>query len=441
MKRWKIALVGVVVVLLLALALPFAIPTDSYRNMAQTMASQKLGEPVTIERLRIRLLPWPAATLGGISIGKEQSLRVGSVTVVPDVFSLLGKVKVIRSVEVSGLTVSPALLGQVQALTKSQAGGEAEPKTVVVRRVAVSGLNLDMPDLKWGPLRADVRLNEAGLESIEAGPEDGSLELVLSPEGQDNFAVQLKGKTFTLPIKPALVFDTIEGEGRLSKTALDMPKLSAKLYGGSLQAPVKLDWERGWRVSGSAKTENVEVAQIVKMLSPSSAFSGRLYAGGRYEMEAKSPAALADSMRANVRFEVKDGVLDKVDLAQAAKLLTRQGARGGQTRFDQLSGVAVVQGKQYRLQEIKVSSGSLNASGDVTISSAKDLSGQVTVELKAASTLVSVPLNVSGTVDDPMLLPSKSALAGAAVGTGLLGPGLGTAVGSKAGQALEKLFK
>ncbi len=60
--------------------------------------------------------------------------------------------------------------------------------------------------------------------------------------------------------------------------------------------------------------------------------------------------------------------------------------------------------------------------------------------LKGTSALVSTPLALSGTVQNPSLYPSKAALAGAAAGTALLGPGLGTAAGMKAGRMAEKLF-
>lgn len=436
-KRWKIALISLSVVLGGLLVLPFLIPTESYRIRLQRAASEKLGEPVDIGRLSFTLLPWPSATLADLSIGTEQPVKVGAVTVTPDLFSLFDEVKVIQSVAVREVVVNPALLGRISQWTKPQPG----PQTVAVRRIELRGVQLDLGALKWGPLQAEVRMNAAGLQSVQAGPEDGSLALTLLPEADQAYRVVLEGRQFKLPVKPALLFGNLQGQGRLTKQGLDLPQLNARLYGGDLQAPVRLDWRDGWQVVGTVKTTGVEMSQIVRMLSPSSAFSGRLYADGRYRMAAPVPGELADRLQAKVNFEVKDGVLDKVDLAQAAKLLTRQGSRGGQTRFDQLSGVAEVEGRQYRLREIEVSSGALNAKGDVAISPSKELSGQVTVELKATATLVAVPLNVSGTVQDPLLLPSGMAVAGAAVGTGLLGPGLGTAIGSKAGQALEKLFK
>ena len=70
----------------------------------------------------------------------------------------------------------------------------------------------------------------------------------------------------------------------------------------------------------------------------------------------------------------------------------------------------------------------------------QELSGQVDVAVKGTSGLVSTPLALSGTVQNPSLYPSKMALAGAAAGTALLGPGLGTTVGLKAARMTQKLF-
>jgi hypothetical protein len=50
-----------------------------------------------------------------------------------------------------------------------------------------------------------------------------------------------------------------------------------------------------------------------------------------------------------------------------------------------------------------------------------------------------MPMRVSGTLQDPDVSPSKSAVAGAVAGSVLL-PGIGTAVGLKAGQLTDMLF-
>jgi hypothetical protein len=136
---------------------------------------------------------------------------------------------------------------------------------------------------------------------------------------------------------------------------------------------------------------------------------------------------------------VNSGVLYGLDLVKIASLLIKQTPKGGQTQFDTFTGQLAVSGKRYQLKRLQVSSGLISAKGDVKIDEQEKLDGKGDVEIKQSVGLVSVPMVVSGTLQNPLVYPSKAALAGAAVGTAILGPGLGTSLGSKAGSAVEGL--
>jgi hypothetical protein len=114
--------------------------------------------------------------------------------------------------------------------------------------------------------------------------------------------------------------------------------------------------------------------------------------------------------------------------------------KGGDTHFDEFSGHLSVDPRGYHLTGLNISSGVLKAQGEMSISPKQELSGRIEVAVKGASALVSTPLAVSGTVQNPTLFPTKAALAGAAAGTALLGPGVGTTIGMKAAQITERLF-
>ena len=83
--------------------------------------------------------------------------------------------------------------------------------------------------------------------------------------------------------------------------------------------------------------------------------------------------------------------------------------------------------------------GAFGADGNVGISPKKELAGRVNAKVNALGTSAVVPLNVSGTIQSPTLLPTGGTVAGAAIGT-ILAPGLGTGVGAKTGQMIEGLF-
>lgn len=59
--------------------------------------------------------------------------------------------------------------------------------------------------------------------------------------------------------------------------------------------------------------------------------------------------------------------------------------------------------------------------------------------MKKGVSLATVLLEVSGTVDQPSVLPTKAAIAGAVAGTAILGPGVGTSLGIAAGGAVDKI--
>jgi len=127
-----------------------------------------------------------------------------------------------------------------------------------------------------------------------------------------------------------------------------------------------------------------------------------------------------------------------IDLAKAVQ--TVGVSRGGDTPLDALSGQLSTRGKAIELQNLAASSGSLSATGQVSVSATQQLGGRVNVDLGGA---VGVPLLVGGTVDEPEVSLTAGAKIGAALGTVLMpgvGTGAGATVGGKIGEGLNKLF-
>lgn len=96
-------------------------------------------------------------------------------------------------------------------------------------------------------------------------------------------------------------------------------------------------------------------------------------------------------------------------------------------------------GKQYYLHDLNISSGLLVATGQVKVKPNRTLDGVVEVAVKSGMGMAAIPHNVSGTVNHLVVLPSKSAVVGAVVGTAILGLGVGTSLGVKAAGAVDKL--
>ena len=176
------------------------------------------------------------------------------------------------------------------------------------------------------------------------------------------------------------------------------------------------------------------------MLSPGAHVSGKLAATLVFSASAPSADQLMPALRLETPFRVQNGALHGVDIQKAATSLIKQGRNGGETRFEHLSGPLLMEHGSYRFTQLRIASGAPFADGQVSISPKKELSGRINAHVTAVGTSANMPLTVAGTVDAPLLYPTGGTMAGAAVGTVLLGPGVGTSVGAKVGGWAEGLF-
>ena len=149
---------------------------------------------------------------------------------------------------------------------------------------------------------------------------------------------------------------------------------------------------------------------------------------------------MTEALRSQTRFTVNNAVVQGVDLAKAVATVGL--SRGGSTALDTLAGQVRTRGQLIELTNLVASSGVLAATGEVTVAPSKALSGRVRVDVTrgAGGEVVGVPLVVGGTLDDPSVSLSRSALLGAAIGTALM-PGVGTGAGANLGDRIGEGIK
>jgi uncharacterized protein involved in outer membrane biogenesis len=432
---------GLAALLAIALALPFLFSVDDYIPRVEREISAKLGEPVSISKMRVILLPVPHAVVDGMTVGntagKTADLKVGKITVTPDLLSLFGPDKVVRSIEIESLVMTQ------KALDKIPLWSRQDDRQAAVRigalRLDDALVKLDAAD--FGPFDARVAMHDNGEpREISVVTRDGKLKALIVPDkGKPPYAISASAKGWKSPVGPALVFDELEVRGVATLKDATFNEINAKLYGGTIKGTANTSWQKGIQVRGKFDLSQVEMKNIVPLVSPGTKMSGRLSARPVFSASAPEASRLNQALHVETPFEVHNGVLHGVDLQKAAMSLVGQGGAGGETRFEQLSGHLVMDRGAYKFTGLKVASGSLAAEGKVGISPRKELSGRVTAKVNALGTNAAVALNVGGTVQSPSLMPTGGTMAGAAIGTAVL-PGIGTGVGAAAGQMLEGLF-
>lgn len=240
-------------------------------------------------------------------------------------------------------------------------------------------------------------------------------------------------------LRNPLAFDQIKAQVVAQPESLELNALEARLYGGRLTGKVSINRKDALLVA-EIDVRRIAMQSLVEALTNELLFTGSMDGAAKFSMRLDESEQFPENLRLTGNFRLRNGVLTKVDLVQAANHPDKAYTQGGVTRFDDLSGLLTVDASGYHLRRVKIASGSLNAEGQVDVSPSLLLNGALEADIKGTAGLVSMPLVVAGTLDNPTVRPSGSVMAGAAVGTAILGPGLGTAVGVKVGGFLNKLF-
>lgn len=415
---------AVVLLLLAVFALGQWTGSDGFRQRVESEASARLGVPVTLSRVAVDVFPLPAVALEGLTVQAEPPLTLARVEARPVWSALL-----MGRLAVSTLIVREAVLPQATIVLL---GARIQDPA---QKPPVASAGDEASELGWLP--RNIVLDEVTWISAQGRSSTVQAELALDLDGWPAEATA------------AVMRGALEGsKAQLQREADNATawNLKVDVGGGTLQGLLKVTLPeasakaRDLVFDGTLETRSVEVSALT---APSRTLTGRLDASttlsARINPKAGA-ASVADALRTQTRFTVNNAVLQGVDLARAVATVGL--SRGGSTALDTLAGRVRTRGQLIELTHLVASSGVLAATGEVTVAPGKSLSGRVRVDVTrgAGGDVVGVPLVVGGTVDDPSVSLSRSALLGAAIGTALM-PGVGTGAGANLGDRLGEGLK
>ena len=437
----KRTLIALGLLLGIALILPYFIAFNDYIPVIEKAISTELKEPVSIKNIRFSPLPRPHLTVDGISVGTNEDIKLSKVVLIPDIFSLLQSPIVIKSIEINSPIISQQAFSKVLELSKTNAD-PASQKSSPVRVENIHFINalIKFGKVSFGPFDSRIDLNNDG-KLVEASikTSDEALSISIKPD-QSSYLIDVYAKQWILPIGPPLLLDELNIKGVATSNDVKLSKINAKLYDGSASGSISLSWFKEYKLNGNLDINQVEMQKIASMLSSKTHFSGKLEAKPIFSVSANTADQLINSLHLETPFKVQSGVLYGVDIQKAATSIIKSGSTGGETRFDKLSGQLVMAHNSYHFTQLKIASGTLAVDGNVNISAKKELSGRINAQVKAVGISTEVPLNVTGTVESPLLYPTGATIAGAALGTAIMGPGVGTSVGAKVGGWVDNMF-
>ena len=394
------AVVGVAVLPVLTLALyPYGRHlTDIERN-----TSAMLQDTVKIGDIDFSFLPRPHIALRNITVGKDAHLSIATVRAVPDFFSLLGGKKVFHDLVLDKAVMKASGLGRL-----ALAGAGPGSATLEIRHITLNDLSLAVGDAFLGGIVGEVKMSATGSpEMILLRNAESTLKLEMQPQ-EGGYRITASGSGWKAPFKPNLTFQTIDAQGQLQASRLVLNKIDGKAYEGLVEGKASLDWAGSAALTGSLELKRVNATRLLAALGSDLSAEGDLSASLKFDAKADNLGKLAEALRVDGSFEMKRGAAKGFDLGEAVRSTGRAATRGGETKFEQLTGMVQCGPQECRLGNLRLASGLLTAGGSLGIAGGGKLSGAMNVELKSSATTLRVPLAIGGTTKDPLLTPSRS---------------------------------
>ncbi|HZV55480.1 MAG TPA: AsmA-like C-terminal region-containing protein [Rhodocyclaceae bacterium] len=397
------AVAGAVVLAVLRVVL---YPYDEYRPQFEQRLSRALDDVVTIGNLHVSFVPLPVIILEHVNVGATTYATAEVVRLAPELGSLTGDHQY-REVRVEGLRIKDAGLGRISRWFQPSGMSNS-----AIRRLDVDDLSLDFGRGSLDGLAGRAELDvQHGLTKFVVRPNAGDFRAEAVP-GPNGLSLSVVANEWKAPFSPRLVFSAIELHGQLTPGRFAIDKLEGRAYDGlfSGSGMVVRDHEEA-RMTINLELQHVASGKLLDALGGPSLIEGE--ASVRMLVAANAPALnlLGEALRTEGTFKVVRGSLRRIDLAGALRSSGRTSGvvRGGSTGFEGLSGVFSSDARAVRLNGLRLSSGLMQASGQVTVSRQENaaISGLASVEMRSSASVIRSPVAISGRAADPELRAAR----------------------------------
>ncbi|MGH8648328.1 MAG: AsmA-like C-terminal region-containing protein, partial [Burkholderiales bacterium] len=178
----------------------------------------------------------------------------------------------------------------------------------------------------------------------------------------------------------------------------------AKIGRANIKGSSRASWGGGIRVEGDFAVTNGELAQLMANFTRQFTASGTLTANASYSLQGTTLQNLFADPRVEASFNIEKGSINNVDIIRAIQIPSRDGVRGGKTGFNTFAGSMRLANKTYSYRQLQLSSGPMNASGNVDVEPNGNLSGRISTQLGSKTVIVARGnLVVTGSLKTPVL--------------------------------------
>ena len=394
LKPMLIAIPGVLVVVV---GLIHVMNLSMLIGPVEKLATDSLGEPVKVQEVHASLFP-PHLMLSGVAVGSNADIKIGSVNIVSAVSMLFNDVKDIKSLDITGATLTPADF----ARHAQWVNNVAKSGKLKIEKITLKQISFKVSDLEPEAFNGKVALTSTGaLSNVELVNAGGNLTLLLTPQN-GSAAVTLTASDWQPPIFKRLAFDEVTATGVISQNQLSFSQIEAKAFGGTIKAQGELSWDGRLSTSGNFELIKMTLPRVLSAYDSSASIDGSLNATGVFISNANQASALAQAAEVDASFEVLAGKVNGIALSHTlvAGPASKPSPDADFTRFDTLTGNLQFKDSQFKYKQFALKTEQFRARGNFNIEPDKTVSGKVSAELTSTSQRRQGNFTISGQLAD-----------------------------------------
>ncbi len=393
----KLLLIYLPISLLLLVGLLHFVNISMLIQPIEQLASDSLGEPVHIKKVRASIWPQPHLVLEDVLVGnKNQQIEV--VHVLPSMSSLFEQTKRVKSLVIEGMKIEQTNFGQpLQWLNQA-----LQAKNINIEQINLKNIQLKIRDFQLEPFDGKVLFSEEKvLQQIDLVSSNNALLVSIVPQGNQH-QIALKAANWALPFNTSIVFNTLNAKGIVSQNQINFNEITGELYDGTVSAKALINWPieatnaKQWLSTGSFNLQKVNVNQLLSTFASAINIDGKLNLNGSFTTKSAEAFQLANAATINANFDIRQGNINNIELARAVLARGSQSLAGDNTSFDKLTGTLTAHKGQYQYGKLVLASPQFNASGYINIAANQTVSGRINADLATQSRRLQANFTVIG---------------------------------------------
>lgn len=394
----KLVLIYTPIVLLLVIGLLHFVNISMLIKPIEQMATETLGVPVIISKVRASIWPQPHLVLEDVVIGADANQKIDSIHVLPAVSSLFEDEKVVESLVIEGVDIQDNHFNQALAWVNN--AGTA--KNLKIEQVNLKNLILNIQDLQLEPFDGQLIFTEShALKNINLVSSSNALSVTISPQA-GSYNISLKAANWALPFNPKLVFSALDAKAVANQNQLVFSQITGEIVGGNLTAKAIINWPNSatnisqWSTTGNFNLSKADTPLLLTAFNSAVSVDGKLNLSGSFISQSASAKQLAQATNIAANFEINQGSIGDIELARAVIARGSQSLAGDATNFDRLTGSVRINQGQYQYAKLILSSPQFHANGFVNINANEEVSGKINADLAAQSRRLQANFAVAG---------------------------------------------